>query len=1146
MTDNGAPIRIGDGISQDDRRRTPLDDGWFRVDDLGFEQILSLARDYAGLVRFHPADGSAASPWDGLFSRSEAVVLAEIQSFPVDRLEQGSRRTTPVQDPSPYGQILQDWESRLGQSAQATGIEMRAILKGLRSGLDGTQAPLPHLQAIRIAQAAARRLLPTTLSSGQVEPSTALLIAFAKLYRRLQDKLDRFALDRIDFHLAKILQASTRDGIPDQVHLVAPALPGASVTIPSGTEFVGNAPGAETPSAFSVDAEIRVDDMRVARLLTLHTPYEPGAPGSRRRIAGIWEDSPREGVPSPLFGAARGGGPSATARPARIGFLIADPVLLLREGERRVRITFEYDPETVKESAIGASPETSGAHEILRRFFAEYRDAFRISVTGASGWVEVPEYLPGCALSDKRIPPGSLVIEFALPREAPGIVPFSRETHGPDGDTALPSVRFELRARADAHPLELVSGKSVRQIRIEAEAKGCRDLSLHNQIGPLSPMAPFTPFGPIPSVGSYLVVGCPETQSKTLSRFLLTVTWSDLPRHAEGFAGWYAAYPEPRQTTGFRAVPGYLSEGRWIDVPLPDTGGLPLFQPRVEDGVVKGIASTSSISLRRIIGLRTPRPGREAAEPLTLSPTCQGGYFRLSLSEPGSSFGHQEYPALLARSLMQQARLKDFGKAEDTPNPPYTPTISSISLDYAANATISFDESSGRDGDRHRSRMIHLHPFGWENATRNGARGAYQIPSTGSPGSLFIGLEGSNFRGSIRLLFRIANDSKRLSDPSKAGIRWWYMDRDRWHPIPARDVVSDSTEGLLEEGIVVLAIPAEVSRSNTAMPAGLVWLKATCEDYTDHFGHLLSVHAQALLATRIPADPSRGASLPAGAIRGTRTPIPGLGAVLQPGSSFGGRPPETRSQMRVRMAERLKHKGRAVTASDIEHIVLEAFPEVSKVKCFPHLKCTLPVTSAPGHVLVVPLPQPGDGSDPATELSLDGRLLREIQEHLSSVSGGATRITVANPWYERIQVHCTVRFCHPRAGGDAIRSLDLAIRDWISPWTEGGNTRHFGWCLRRRSLEAFLQDRPEILDIGSLSLLRVSPRPGNLFDIEDLQPVLDGTDELSPRFPWSIPLPLNSHIEVTTDDPRAARSSGAGYGELGIGSTFVIAPGGPA
>lgn len=1150
MNPEAARTRFHDGLSQGRRLRTPLLEGWFRPDEFRLEQILTLVQDYTRLVKFHDDDDRPEGPWESLFRGSDAVVMAEILSIPTARLEreflEGSTSgglsawTTPRE-------LVVDWIHRLGRASSPVGSELRSVLQGLLSGIQTESGYLPQLQAVKLAQEGARRLFPRALESGDLDPATGVLVAFAKLYRRIQDRFDGFAPARSEFHFRKILGATPMPGVPDMVHLVAPAAGGKDVLIPRGTEFDAGNDEKGRPVMYCADEDTRMGDARVARILTLYAePTGAPSPSATRTIDGLWIDEPIQDARSPLFGAERGGGPSAAARRARVGFLVADPTLLLREGERRVRITFLYRPESVAGSMFGReSPvreDGSTDLEAIGKFYNSLRDAFRISMTGESGWLLVPEYLPSSRLTDPSLPEACLSIEFDLPREAEPIVPFSREMHGSEGNTSLPAVRFEIRDRSDPHPIELFSGCELREILVEVEAKGCRDLVLHNQNGPISPLTPFPPFGPLPSTGSYLVVGCPEAQSKELSEFRLEVRWSDLPQTVDDFCEWYSGYKEPCSTSGFRARPGVLSDGRWIDVDRSEDNEIELFGPILHQGAVAGIAPDSSLSFHRVLGFRSPLPARDASGELRYSPTSQGGFFRLTLTSPTGAFGHQEYPHLLTRSLMKAARLKNLDAAPQPPNPPYTPTISSISLDYSARSRIGFDTTPSQDADPCQPRMIHLAPFGWESISRRNHSKILQLPEIDSPGSLFIGLEGTSFGGETRLLFRIANDSKLIRKPSRVGLRWWYLDDNRWREVQSKNVRSDSTEGFGASGIVALELPADLSRKQTMMPEGLVWLRATAKDYLDHFGHLLSIHAQALRATLAGMhDDHRRTS--ANSISAPRHPLPGLGQVTQPDPSFGGRAPESPERLRTRVSERLRHKGRAVEPGDFERLVLEAFPEVSKVKCFANLRRALPVTPCPGHILVVPLPWPDPTDTLPTDPSLNGRILFEIQRFLESRAGVSAKISVANPWYERIQVHCTVGFRPNRSEGAMMADLDRAIQEWISPWSASGRTTHFGWRLRRQSLEAFVQDHPDVDELKALSILRVVPRPSRLFGLEDIPSShAEDVDVLSPSYPWSVPSPLPSHIAVS-DSPRP-ETAHTGFGELGIGSTFVITPGG--
>ena len=63
---------------------------------------------------------------------------------------------------------------------------------------------------------------------------------------------------------------------------------------------------------------------------------------------------------------------------------------------------------------------------------------------------------------------------------------------------------------------------------------------------------------------------------------------------------------------------------------------------------------------------------------------------------------------------------------------------------------------------------------------------------------------------------------------------------------------------------------------------------------------------------------------------------PEIKSVEQPYSSFGGKEAENEKDFYIRISERLRHKNRASSAWDYEHLVLEAFPQISFALCIAH------------------------------------------------------------------------------------------------------------------------------------------------------------------------------------------------------------------
>ena len=133
--------------------------------------------------------------------------------------------------------------------------------------------------------------------------------------------------------------------------------------------------------------------------------------------------------------------------------------------------------------------------------------------------------------------------------------------------------------------------------------------------------------------------------------------------------------------------------------------------------------------------------------------------------------------------------------------------------------------------------------------------------------------------------------------------------------------------------IVNLTLPTEASALATFFPPGMLWVKASIAAHVEGVCELVSVAANAVEVERRAAG---GAALPKGTISKLKTPLAPVKGISQPFASFGGAAPEAADAFNTRVAERLRHRNRCITAWDYERSVLQAFPEVRKAKCIPH------------------------------------------------------------------------------------------------------------------------------------------------------------------------------------------------------------------
>jgi hypothetical protein len=223
--------------------------------------------------------------------------------------------------------------------------------------------------------------------------------------------------------------------------------------------------------------------------------------------------------------------------------------------------------------------------------------------------------------------------------------------------------------------------------------------------------------------------------------------------------------------------------------------------------------------------------------------------------------------------------------------------------------------------------------------------------------------------------------------------------------------------------------------------------------------------------------------------------------------------------------------------------VLERFPEIYKVKCFP---CTSGNEEdvgreRPGHLLIVPIPYPKEGSAVNLEPMANALLLRDIREFVHGLASSFSTVNVRNPVYERIQVRCKVKLRQGRNGGRWLNQLNQEIVEYLSPWSERGQEARFGWRVRSDEILAHIHKLDYVECVTGLSLLQFRRSDDDKHRLIDT--VRMERAELAPAFPWSIAVPLNRHLIKIVDDSMAYPQEKTGISDLSIGGSFILSRG---
>jgi predicted phage baseplate assembly protein len=201
------------------------------------------------------------------------------------------------------------------------------------------------------------------------------------------------------------------------------------------------------------------------------------------------------------------------------------------------------------------------------------------------------------------------------------------------------------------------------------------------------------------------------------------------------------------------------------------------------------------------------------------------------------------------------------------------------------------------------------------------------------------------------------------------------------------------------------------------------------------------------VAVRISYDHGGGAegNVPAGTVSQVHSAVPYVDAVMNPLDVDGGSSAETPAQARVRGPQRLRHRGRAIAASDYEAIAREASTEVAVARC-------LPATSPPGAdpagpgdagwVTVVIAPA---GTAPQPQPSRD--LIDLVRTCLAAAAPAAVaaRIRVIGPHYTPVSVLVNATVSTPGGAAETEHVLRLALEAFLHPLAGGRDGA--GWAF---------------------------------------------------------------------------------------------------
>jgi hypothetical protein len=907
-------------------------------------------------------------------------------------------------------------------------------------------------------------------------PHYALFLAFLKLFRTSRDHANTLTQRHLDFYYKEVLQLFPKKAEPNKAHIVLElAKPVDNYLITKGTLFKAGKDSAGKEVSYAIDRDVVFNKAKVARLMAVYKGNAAdnfGAVNNAGRLFAAPVINSADGLGAPpetewkewhpyINKKYTDGAVSAVTMPkATIGFAVASHYLYLTEGDRLMNIKF-------------ATAFTAAQHTALLK--AE------VYLTSEKGWTKVSNFSWGSGVISGTTTAAS-VLSFSLAGDVPAITNYDIKVHEGTFNTNLPVLKLVLK-NEDVVPYVYESLKSIVISKVEVEVKvglnaadavingGIKNLTLSNDTGVLDAAKPFLPFGTAPKKGASLVIGSEEVFKKKGAKVYFRVEWKDLPGSAyyidynQGdFTGAYYASNYVDANPKVNALA--LQKGVWQTV----SGGTDV--PILSDYVVEPPYTTVNPYLDTITFPDSLLALPDAAildytqpwKPFDI--TAIKGFLKLTLKD---GFGHDEYQKAYTAYLIALAN----GGTPALPVEPYTPSIQKISLHYKASSVLDVATASTFDGRA--IQFFHVYPFGEvEQHKKLNNSDIKVLPQFVNPanttanneGEFYIGFENLLGGQSVNVLFQVLEGTTNpLLEKPDDHISWSYLSKNKWKAF-TKQQVSDNTGQLVRSGIVSFVLPADAGIDNTVLPAGYMWIKASVTEKAETVCKLMAVLAQAAVVTfqdNNNAADFMDKALPAGTISKLKETTSSIKKIEQPYASFGGRANEANGPYYVRVSERLRHKARAITIWDYEHLVLEAFPGIHKVKCLNHTKYEGNDYNevAPGHVTIITIPDLVNRNDanplrPYTNQDVLSAVNDFLRERLSC----HVKLHVRHPQFEEVRLDFKLKLINGLEFNFYHDLLQQEITAYLTPWAYGKTTDvEFGGKVHKSVLIDFIEER---------------------------------------------------------------------------------------
>ncbi|KAA1248052.1 baseplate J/gp47 family protein [Aquimarina sp. RZ0] len=880
-------------------------------------------------------------------------------------------------------------------------------------------------------------------TTGDIDPHLTLFICFLKLLETSKKQFDGITKRHLDFYYYEVLQLKKQPFTPDKVYSLFELAKNVDNQQLAKNALLDGAKDTNGQTRnYAIIEELVVNKCAIAQLKATYLDnqgwYEAPIPNSGDGQGGDFKNESNSWMP---FG-------NSDYTNANFGFTISAPSLKMGDGPRSITVLLKL----AGKNGLIATPE-------------EFTESLVFSITGKSDWIPLPITKEKISVSN-----GEIEFKLELSETDDQIINYDTTLHLGNYNATHPLLKISFDnvtktiANTSFKLYKKLINLTINDIIITTTSLYNKSLLVQNDTGTVNTESAFFPFGPLAKKNAKLKIRADEWTGKNIIQAVLKMDWKDLP---DSFAAYYDLYTEDtvykginsnnsstivKKTMGddrFTVQKSIISENRntqsdlktptqilgeqqtfWVDrqnqlVALLNQNTEELTNQIISQGNLELIKQDTTIAENALF--KSP----EHSE-FSFFAENANGYIPLTSDEYLLQLELEEdfFHDVFGRVLTAQAIAK-----QAAPNAPYTPYAENISV------TITTKEHLNTL-DKH-IELFHNYPYG--QIKIDPSTEANIVLNYIPKGELFLGLENCIEGENVQFLFQLEEGTENPDSIVSEGyseIEWHYLQDNVWVKFNKEQLLKDETNNFLKTGLVKFQIPKNFDTCNTLLPDNLFWVRASQKSKTtgnnlpDTVSRFIEIHPQALKAEFLNQENSLEHlqnGIPANTISKLINRIATVKKITQPFASFDGAPEEDDTNFYRRISERLRHKNRAITLWDYEHLMLQKFKYLHKVKCLNH--STYDTNQSPGEILLVVVPGiKNQNVFNVYEPQVSANKLTEIEEYINGLNTSLVNAKVVSPVYEPVIVSLYAKF-HPEYDNNLYtKILKEDIAKFLAPW----------------------------------------------------------------------------------------------------------------